>query len=473
MPIHAGRPGSWCCLLLLVSLAGCVAPSPSYVKVDDPFKQIGSTRSARFADLKLALVVSGNSNAALQHVAETKAKNFLQTDYPELDPRNLVADINRVLQAQFKEVHRVENLDQARAAGADLVMVLDLRIQIGIAGIREAQTQIESTFHGLDGSPVEVIRGAGTERSILYDGKYMFAKNWKLAIHEFDDHLANSAKLAAFARARNLATVDAEGAPSGGPLQSSQGAAARAADGRAAFGNYFALVVGNDSYVNVPVLKTAVRDAQSVSAILRDEYGFKVKLMLNATRAQMLDAFDEYRRNLHESDNLLIYYAGHGYLDPDSDRGYWLPVDADQGRRANWLSNTDIADTVRAVRAIHVLVVADSCYSGTLTRGLSVLGTAQDDYARLAQKRARTALSSGGLEPVEDAGGGGHSVFANAFMNALHQNPGIVDMSQIFSSIRREVMLASPQTPRYGDIRQAGHDGGDFVFVKMKPGPTP
>jgi hypothetical protein len=39
-------------------------------------------------------------------------------------------------------------------------------------------------------------------------------------------------------------------------------------------------------------------------------------------------------------------------------------------------------------------------------------------------------------------------------------------MSQMFSFIRREVALHAEQFPEYGDIRQAGHDGGDFLFVR-------
>ena len=93
---------------------------------------------------------------------------------------------------------------------------------------------------------------------------------------------------------------------------------------------------------------------------------------------------------------------------------------------------------------------------------------ALDDFSRLAQKRARTALVSGGLEPVEDAGGGKHSVFAKAFLDALAANTGIVDMSQIFSSMRRQVILSAQQTPQYSDIRQVGHEGGDFIFVRRK-----
>ena len=102
----------------------------------------------------------------------------------------------------------------------------------------------------------------------------------------------------------------------------------------------------------------------------------------------------------------------------------------------------------------------------TPTRSLSVQLSGLDDLTRLAQKRARTALVSGGLEPVEDAGGGGHSVFARAFLDSLLANTGAVETSQIFSSMRRQVLTRAAQTPQYGDIRQTGHEGGDFIFVR-------
>jgi|GEM_PF-6055976 len=235
------------------------------------------------------------------------------------------------------------------------------------------------------------------------------------------------------------------------------------------YGNYHALVIGIDNYRNIPKLQTATHDARAVAKLLQSAYGFSVKLLIDATRSQISDAFDELRKNLTEQDNLLIYYAGHGYLDTSSDRGYWLPADAEGNRRGNWLSNAALTDTVRAVRAKHVLVVADSCYAGTITRSVETSMSGLEDISRLARKKARIALMSGGLEPVEDAGGSGHSVFAKAFLETLNVNRGITDMSQVFSSMRRQVMLSAQQTPQYGDIRQTGHDGGDFIFVRKSP----
>jgi hypothetical protein len=115
-----------------------------------------------------------------------------------------------------------------------------------------------------------------------------------------------------------------------------------------------------------------------------------------------------------------------------------------------------------------VLVVADSCYSGKLARGLNITRLTPDYLSRMAAKRARLVLSSGGLEPVADSGGGGHSVFAKAFLDALGANNGVLDGTSLFSKIRRPVMVNSDQTPEYADVRKAGHEGGDFLFVRRQ-----
>jgi len=233
------------------------------------------------------------------------------------------------------------------------------------------------------------------------------------------------------------------------------------------FGRYSALVIGVDEYDHLPSLGNALGDARAVGAVLREDYGYRVQELANPTRAEVLKALVEIRRRLDENDNLLIYYAGHGWLDEDADEGYWLPSDADRADPTNWISNDTITAQLRAIRARHVMVVADSCYSGKLVRGIKVGPRPSDHYARMAARRARVVLSSGGLEPVVDSGGqGGHSVFAAAFLDALRSNESVVDGATIFARLRRPVMTNADQIPEYSDIRLAGHDGGDFLFVR-------
>ena len=235
------------------------------------------------------------------------------------------------------------------------------------------------------------------------------------------------------------------------------------------FGRYHALVIGNNEYHVLPKLRTAANDARAMADLFQDKYGFKVRLLLNATRADILRAINGYRRELGRHDNLLIYYAGHGWLDEDADQGYWLPVDATEQDPTNWISNGSITDALRAMDANHVIVIADSCYSGKLARGINIRIKTKNYYEKILRRKARTVMASGGLEPVADEGGRGkHSVFASALIEALNENQGVLDATLLFSQIRRPVMVNTDQTPEYSDIRKAGHDGGDFLFVRCK-----
>jgi hypothetical protein len=234
-------------------------------------------------------------------------------------------------------------------------------------------------------------------------------------------------------------------------------------------GTYYALVIGNNNYRYVQKLKTAVNDARSMAQVLQQKYGFKVQFLTDATRAQILDSLNAYRRNLDTHDNLLIFYAGHGWLDKEADEGYWLPVDAQEHSTTNWVSNSAITAVLRAMMAKHVIIVSDSCFSGKLARAIKPSIRTKNYYQKIARKKARTVLASGGLEPVADSGGkGNHSVFTSALIEVLNENKAIMDATLLFSKIRRPVMINSDQTPEYSDIRRAGHDGGDFLFVRRK-----
>ena len=234
------------------------------------------------------------------------------------------------------------------------------------------------------------------------------------------------------------------------------------------FGQYHALIIGNNNYKNIPKLQTAQQDARVLASTLETSFGFKVKLLIDATRDDIIRAFDGYSRKLRKSDNLLIYYAGHGWLDKEQGEGFWLPVDAEKDSRLEWISNATITSNLRGMQAKHVMVVADSCYSGTLTRGLRVELTPGDYIRRVTPKRARMVISSGGLEPVEDKGKAGHSPFASALLSTLKDTTDVITGTDLFKKIQRPVQLSADQMPVFADIRKAGHEGGDFIFVRRR-----
>lgn len=244
------------------------------------------------------------------------------------------------------------------------------------------------------------------------------------------------------------------------------------------FGRYYALVIGNNEYRHFPSLQTAITDAEQVAKILSDKYGFNTRFIRNADRYTILSALNEVKGKLTENDNLLIYYAGHGERDVNTLQGYWLPIDAEVENTANWIPNAAISDLLNTLSARHILVVADSCYSGSMTSSSVARLDIQLNDAKLkkwlkvmSKTSSRTVLTSGGIAPVLDSGGGEHSVFAEAFLEELERAQGIVDAYKLYLSVSQKVEKNSAQigflqNPTYAPIKFTGHSGGEFVFVK-------
>lgn len=249
------------------------------------------------------------------------------------------------------------------------------------------------------------------------------------------------------------------------------------AAGDEVFGRYHALVVANNEYQHLDDLATPENDGTVIARILRERYGFEVTTLYDATRYDILSGLNDMRRQLTENDNLLIYFAGHGAYDKANNRGHWLPVDAEQDSTANWVSTVDITDLVNGMSARHVLVVADSCYSGALSRSAQTdldPGMSEDLRLRwlqaIARTRSRHVLTSGGLKPVPDDGGNGHSIFANALIEVLGHGEGVIESSAIFREVKRRVedraeALQVDQTPNYAQLKLTGHEYGEFVLV--------
>ncbi len=148
---------------------------------------------------------------------------------------------------------------------------------------------------------------------------------------------------------------------------------------------------------------------------------------------------------------------------------------AQRDNTTEWISDQSITDLIAVLPARHVLIVADSCYSGAMTRstgvGLISKGGNQAQVQRLvklAKLPSRTVLTSGGEQPVLDAGGGGHSIFARVFLQVLRSNDRVMEGSAVYGALFDEVRGSAArykvnQEPRYSQIADAGHLNGEFA----------
>jgi hypothetical protein len=205
-------------------------------------------------------------------------------------------------------------------------------------------------------------------------------------------------------------------------------------------------------------------------------------LKLNATRGEILDELNKLIPILTPNDNLLVYYAGHGEYDRVNNQANWLPVDADRTSNTNWIPNRQLTDIWNIMSAKHILVVADSCYSGAMTRSSMVqLEPGLSEEERVNQLKAfaklssRTVLTSGGVKPVMDGGADRHSIFAKNFIDILSENQDYLlgrQLSNVLSArvLNKALKMEFDQRPEYAPIRFAIGDSGsgDFIFQRPK-----
>lgn len=228
-----------------------------------------------------------------------------------------------------------------------------------------------------------------------------------------------------------------------------------------------ALLIGIGDYQgSIPKLSSPVKDVQEIGKIMKDRLGYEVRTLLNADKAGIVRELNRLILESGSDDSVAVMYAGHGHVVEKTQRGYWIPGKASPDDPRQWISNQDIAKALGMIPAKQILLVSDSCYSGTLTREAKIeRAEILSDPQAMLERRSVTALSSGGDEPVADEGKDGHSVFAWHFMQQLKAvkdvSLGVGVYEQIVEGVKSEI----PQTPQYGASLSSGHQrGGDYLF---------
>lgn len=148
----------------------------------------------------------------------------------------------------------------------------------------------------------------------------------------------------------------------------------------------YGLVIGVDDYAYVPSLSGAVNDARDIAETL-EARDAEVILLLDreATRARIESAFDDIVGRVKTGDTIVMTYAGHGVQMPEA-----LPGDEPDGMDETFIlhgfnvrgeglgeriRDNDISSMLSRVPSdVAVLMVADSCHSGTMTRSVDPRG---------------------------------------------------------------------------------------------------
>lgn len=234
---------------------------------------------------------------------------------------------------------------------------------------------------------------------------------------------------------------------------------------------YRALIIAEQDYNDDAIkdLKFPISDATKLKTILSSNYAFEesnIIFLKNPTRNEIFKALHSIYELSSPTDHLLIFYAGHGVYDEGFKRGYWLPSDAELNNKGTWMSNLDIKDYITNIKTKHTLLISDACFSGSIFEYNRDVNTDQTSLVvkKLLTKNGRNAMTSGLDKPVPD-----ESVFIKYLLKALSENEkGYLKSSDLFNTIQEIVLSNTDNIPQYGVIKNANHEGGEFIFLKRE-----
>ncbi|MCV9940736.1 caspase family protein [Boseaceae bacterium BT-24-1] len=213
-----------------------------------------------------------------------------------------------------------------------------------------------------------------------------------------------------------------------------------------------ALVIGNSSYRNAPVLPNTVNDARDMAAALR-KVGFEVVDGIDLDKRGMDAALTRFARLAQDADSVMFYFAGHGFQ--FNGENYLVPVEAriedEAGVQYETTRLNDVVTALNFAKGVKIMVL-DACRNNPFvnqlakrqaTRGFSV----GSGLAPVARAQGMVIAYATQANDVAADGAGRNSPFTAALVREIDQ-PGL-EVATMFRRVQKSVYdaTAGRQTP--------------------------
>lgn len=400
-------------------------------------------------------------------VAQMPARDLFGTDFGFTVGGNMAIEVD---QLRVSEIRTVDN------SGPEITLTAPV-VTHGPVQVRERAQMIKGRVHDVSGISKLTINGYPIR--LASDGTFIASLQMResfttvdiVAFDRFQNETSRSFSLELIEEtaAPQYSYVEEPAAPAPEPsatpslppgYSNNNWAAPRGVN---EFGgkNYLVLIGVNDySYWNP--LHNAVRDCNDLAYVLTSEYQFEQENVITlynhqATRENILELFEQLQERVGENDNLVIYYAGHGFYDNGAGLGYWVPVDARLNKVPDFIRNSTVHDYLRTVDSHHTLLIADACYAGSLfSRSRGVINQSN---------RSRWAFTSGDIEKVWDGQPGENSPFARYLIRYLkNSEASTINTEHMIEAVSMVVQRNTSQNPRGDALGNVGDEGGVFLF---------
>ncbi len=248
--------------------------------------------------------------------------------------------------------------------------------------------------------------------------------------------------------------------------------------------NRIALLIANGKYTNFSSLSGPIAEAEELAATLKS-LGFDVKLLENATRAEMLDELDNLKSRVNGKGGVAFFhYGGHGVQVNGSN--YLIPIDADipdERKVVTRAVNIDeIMSSLDTCGSDTNIVILDACRNNPLpagagrsaTRGLSVVGAKPKNSIIVYSAEAGTVAQDGLFTPtltklITQSGKSLNQILMQLRREVSTKSNGSQipgEYNQLFDDIYLNKTIATPEIEKNTNLLTSDSLIGEYLFQK-------
>ncbi|MEO1254543.1 MAG: caspase family protein [Bacteroidota bacterium] len=236
----------------------------------------------------------------------------------------------------------------------------------------------------------------------------------------------------------------------------------------------YALFFAVNEYDSLDNLSNPVSDAEKISSLLEENYGFQVKVVKNPDFRSLKKTLQKYEDNFRKGilapdGQLFIFFSGHGKVEYDN--GFFLPRDADPDDLTRTAFTYEyLRGLINSLKCKHIFVAVDACFSVHFDPNFSrnsgsdrpgEMSTAERLINNHAKYKSRIFFTS----DVQEEETPDRSNFSKQIQEGLINGGGkdkILTINELFTFV--EQATPTPHKGRFGDDEA----GSNFLFLSKE-----
>lgn len=238
-------------------------------------------------------------------------------------------------------------------------------------------------------------------------------------------------------------------------------------------GKNYLIIIGIERYAYLDSMVQTKNETEEFCDILTKKYIFDRENIIKlyneqATKKNIYSTVKDLQSKvIPDTDNLLLFYAGHSYSEESNETCFWLPYDAKPNDENSYIEQSDfINGCFKPLKTKHTLLITDSCFSSYLFIKGSV-GEEEWEEREDDSIISRWVFASGRQTYPKTTRKGQYA--GNPFINTINEmlkanDTAHLSLLSMVNQVIDQMHSNDYRIPEIYPIFNCGHKTGQFIF---------